>query len=67
MINSITNTRALLVLEARRSGQTLKQIAEKYGFSKQAAHQLSVRGLEIEQQLTSGNPWFELSPRCRLA
>jgi DNA-binding IclR family transcriptional regulator len=66
MINSITNTRALLVLEARRSDQTLKQIAEKYGFSKQAAHQL-VRGLEIEQQLTSGNPWFELSPRCRLA
>jgi hypothetical protein len=58
-------TRAMLVLQAYRNGQNLKQIGEQYGFSKERARQLCRRALEIEQN--SNNPWFELSPRTRNA
>jgi hypothetical protein len=61
------NTRALHVLDARRSGQTLKQIAEKYGFTKERARQLSLRGLQIEREIVQNNVWFELSVRTRNA
>ena len=61
------NTRALHVLDARRSGQTLKQIAEKYGFTKERARQLSLRGLQIEREIVQNDVWFELSVRTRNA
>ena len=61
------NTRALHVLDARRSGQTLKQIAEKYGFTQERARQLSLRGLQIEREIVQNNVWFELSVRTRNA
>jgi hypothetical protein len=60
-------TRAMLVLKAYRSGLTLKEIGETYGFSKERARQLCVRAMEIEEQKNSKDPWFELSPRCRNA
>lgn len=59
--------RAMLVLKAHRSGSTLKEIGEAYGFSKERARQLCVRALEIEQQKNSKDPWFELSVRTRNA
>jgi hypothetical protein len=59
--------RAKLVLKAHRSGLTLKEIGETYGFSKERARQLCARALEIEQQKNSKDPWFELTPRTRNA
>jgi hypothetical protein len=59
--------RAMLMLEAHRSGQTLQQIADQYGFSRERARQLCKRALCIEQQRNSKVPWFELSPRTRNA
>jgi hypothetical protein len=59
--------RAKLVLAAHRNGQTLQQIGETFGFSKERARQLCKRALQIEEQRNSKAPWYELSPRCRNA
>jgi hypothetical protein len=59
--------RAMLVLKAHRSGMTLTEIGETYGFTKERARQLCKRALEIEQQKNSKDPWFELSLRTRNA
>ena len=66
MINT-NDTRALNVLDARRRGLTLKQIAKQYGFTRERARQLSMRGLQIEHEQISDNPWYELSAHTRNA
>ena len=55
MINT-NDTRALNVLDARRRGLTLKQIAEQYGFTRERARQLSMRGLQIEHSHSRATP-----------
>jgi hypothetical protein len=61
------HTRALDALAARRAGWTLKQIAEKFGVTREGARQLSLHGLEIERALASDEPKYELSTRSRAA
>jgi hypothetical protein len=67
MISRTTIARAQQVLTMRRRGHTLDDIGEKFGVTRQRALQLVNLGEMIEWERTSGDPWYELSPRIRNA
>jgi hypothetical protein len=58
-----SDTRALNVLRARREGTTLQQLAEEQGVSRARIQQLEYRGMQIEKEMASGEPWCDLSVR----
>jgi hypothetical protein len=67
MVRTEPNLRALEALKARRNGLKLQRIGELFGVSKQRARQLIASGIQIEQQLLSDAPEFELTVRTRNA
>jgi hypothetical protein len=67
MISPKNNIRALEALDLRRRGRKLADIAASFGITKERVRQLSVRGLKLERELASDDPWYELSTRARNA
>lgn len=62
-LKSQSNIRALYVLAARHNGASLRDIAENFGFSKERARQLSLRGLRVVRSIIAKDAGAELSAR----
>ena len=67
MPHIIDHVRFLRALNMRRRSRTLSDIGVEFGVSVERARQMVRRGLELERQMTSTDPWDELSVRTRNA
>lgn len=66
-MNCFAGVRALRALNMRRRGDKLDQIGKQLSVSRERARQLVVRGSELEHEMTSTDPWYELPARVRNA
>lgn len=66
-MNAFDNVRALRALNMRRRGLRLIDIGNEFGVTKEAARLMTLRGLELERQALSTDPWYELNARIRNA
>jgi len=62
---ALTKVRALRALNMRRHGSKISAIAKEFGVTKQRACQYIELGTLVENEILSGDPWYELSARTR--
>jgi len=62
---ALTKVRALRALNMRRRGSKLSDISKEFSVTRQRASQLIELGTLVENEILSGDPWFELTARTR--